>query len=197
VHEQRRDRHGLMRRVLLLLGVLVALAGCGGPPATPPPAAPVPADVAPAPVADPTGLTIPTIGVHVDGIARLELDEHGALEIPQDAGTVGWYPLGPAPGEVGPAILTGHVNYSGTPGVFARLHELKAGDQIGVLRADGTTAQFVVYAVNQYPKADFPSGEVYGDTAEPVLRLITCGGELDKVARSYRDNVVVSARLVA
>lgn len=183
-------------RVLALLALLVALAGCR--PADTPTRPPiVPLDAAPAPVAAPSGLDIPAIGVHVTGITELELDEQGAMEIPADPAVVGWYPLGPAPGEVGPAVLTGHVNYSGTPGVFARLHELHAGDRVTVPRADLTAAEFVVYAVNQYPKDAFPAGEVYGDTAEPVLRLITCGGELDRAAHSYRDNIVVSARLVA
>lgn len=185
-----------MRVVLLLTAALLALAGCK--PADVPDRPPiVPTDVQAPAVADPTGLDIPAIDVHVTSITDLELDEHGALEIPPDAAAVGWYPLGPAPGEVGPAVLTAHVNWKGAPGTFARLHELKAGDQISVPRADGTTALFVVYAVDQYPKAQFPTDQVYGDTAEPVLRLITCGGELDRAAHSYRDNIVVSAKLAA
>jgi len=180
-----------MRAVLLAVAALFALTGCSAPET--PDLAPV--DVRPAVVAEPAGLTIPAIGVVVDGIARLELDEHGALQVPPDAGTVGWYPLGPAPGEVGPAVLTGHVSYRG-PGVFARLHELKAGDRVIVPRADGSLADFRVYAVDRYSKDAFPTEAVYGDTSEPVLRLITCGGEFDRATRSYRDNVVVSARLV-
>lgn len=184
-----------MRARLLVVAVLLALAGCGAPPTAQPPATVEQATAAPAVVvAEPTGLDIPAIGVHVDTIARLELDEHGALAVPADAGTVGWYPLGPAPGELGPAVLSGHVSYRG-PGVFARLSELKAGDRVTVARADGTRAEFVVYAVDQHPKDAFPTEEIYGDVAEPVLRLITCGGKFDRAAHSYTDNVVVSARL--
>ena len=84
---------------------------------------------------------------------------------------------------------------SGKAGVFSRLNELKSGDRITVARVDGTSAEFVAYAVDRYPKDDFPTDQVYGDTADPVLRLITCGGELDQAAHSYRDNIVVSARL--
>lgn len=181
----------------LLAGLTVALAllaGCSAPP-TPPPAPAAPAVVAPPPVADPAGLEIPTIDVHAAGITDLVTDAHGAMEIPADPAVVGWYPLGPAPGEPGPAILTGHVNYGGTPGVFARLHELKAGDHVTVPRADLTAAEFVVYAVDEYPKDAFPADKVYGDTPGPELRLITCGGDLDRAAHSYRDNIVVSARL--
>ncbi|GAA1218934.1 hypothetical protein GCM10009608_64720 [Pseudonocardia alaniniphila] len=38
---------------------------------------------------------------------------------------------------------------------------------------------------------------MYGDVAGAELRLITCGGELDREARSYRDNIVVYAALVS
>jgi hypothetical protein len=52
-----------------------------------------------------------------------------------------------------------------------------------------------VYAADRYAKAAFPADKVYGNTKGSELRLITCGGELDQAAHSYRDNVVVSARL--
>lgn len=182
-----------MRRFLLAVATVLALAGCGGAPAAPP----RPVDIQPVQVAPPVGLDIPTIGVHVTGVTDLVLDEHGALEIPTDPGIVGWYPLGPAPGEKGPAVLAGHVNYAGVPGVFARLHELKPGDRVTVPRADGSVATFEVYAVDQYAKDAFPTDAVYGDRPDPELRLITCGGDLDAAAHSYRDNIVVSARLAA
>jgi hypothetical protein len=36
---------------------------------------------------------------------------------------------------------------------------------------------------------------VYGPIPYPALRLITCGGDFDRRARSYRNNVIVFARL--
>jgi hypothetical protein len=36
---------------------------------------------------------------------------------------------------------------------------------------------------------------VFGPSPDPILRLITCGGSFDRSQRSYRDNVVVTARL--
>ena len=37
---------------------------------------------------------------------------------------------------------------------------------------------------------------MYGDIDHAGLRLITCDGEFDRAARSYRDNIVVYAGLV-
>jgi hypothetical protein len=62
-----------------------------------------------------------------------------------------------------------------------------------VVRADGTTAAFVVTAVGSYPKEAFPTAAVYGPTPDAQLRLVTCGGDLDATAHSYADNVVVYA----
>ncbi len=54
---------------------------------------------------------------------------------------------------------------------------------------------FDVYRVERYAKSEFPTERVYGDTADPELRLITCGGALDRSGQ-YQDNVVAYARLV-
>ena len=44
-------------------------------------------------------------------------------------------------------------------------------------------------------KTAFPTAVVYGPTPLSELRLVTCGGEFDRVAGSYRDNVIVEAVL--
>ena len=129
-------------------------------------------------------------------LLRLGLDARGALEVPPDATTAGWFTLGPTPGAAGPAVIAAHVDYQGVPGVFHRLRDLVPGDEISVTRADGTTAVFSTYSVEHYPKSEFPSDRVYGDTADPELRLITCGGVFDASTGHYRDNVVAYARMV-
>lgn len=56
-------------------------------------------------------------------------------------------------------------------------------------------AHFVIDKVAEYPKNEFPTEQIYGDLAYPGLRLITCGGDLDRKAHSYLDNIVVYAHL--
>jgi len=68
---------------------------------------------------------------------------------------------------------------------------------IGLYALARTTSAFAVDRVAQYAKDEFPAGSVYGDIDEAGLRLITCGGDFDSSADSYRDNVVVYASLVA
>ncbi|OMQ15046.1 hypothetical protein A7K94_0212200 [Modestobacter sp. VKM Ac-2676] len=94
-------------------------------------------------------------------------------------------------------MLAGHVDWAGAPGVFADLRDVAPGDEISVLRADGTTAVFAVREVGHYDKDAFPTADVYGDLDHAGLRLITCGGVFDQQADSYRDNTIVFADLVA
>ncbi|MGX1681915.1 sortase domain-containing protein, partial [Streptomyces althioticus] len=68
-------------------------------------------------------------------------------------------------------------------------------DGITVRLENGTAARFAVTSVRTVAKADFPTEDVYGDTARPELRLITCGGPLED--GEYRDNVIVFAALRA
>jgi Sortase domain len=150
-----------------------------------------PADAPTASRVRPVSLRIAAIGVHTR-LERLTLDRSGELLAPRDPDRAGWYSGGSVPGEVGPAVLAGHVDSRTGPAVFYRLRSLRSGDRVVVTRSDGVVARFRVESVRAFPRADFPTSEVYGATPEPVLRLITCGGVYDQ-GNGYRDNVVAFA----
>ncbi len=126
----------------------------------------------------------------------LGLRRDGTLEVPPQGFPAGWYTGAPTPGELGPAIIAGHVDWGGHPGVFHELRDLAPGDEVAVDRRDGSTAVFRVTRVEQFPKDAFPTAAVYGDIDHAGLRLITCGGSFDRRARSYDDNIVAFAELV-
>jgi sortase (surface protein transpeptidase) len=148
----------------------------------------------PAEIAEPSEIEIPRIGAH-STLVGLNLNDNDTVEVPPvtEPMQAGWFTGGPKPGEPGPAVILGHVNGNGHPGIFAKLHELKPGDEIVISKTDGSKGKFVVRKVEQIAKNQFPTEAVYGDTSGPELRLITCGGTFDKAARSYRDNVIVYA----
>jgi sortase (surface protein transpeptidase) len=192
-----------------LAPLLLLLAACGATPSPHPEAAtPTPASTAPAATTDPptsaaalahrsappARISIPAIGVSA-AVVRLGLKPDGTLEVPSDFDDTGWYTGGPAPGETGPAVVAGHIDSQRGPAVFYRLRELRPGDEITVGRADGSSVRFTVDGIAQYPKRAFPTEAVFGPSPDPILRLITCGGSFDRSRRSYRDNVVVTARL--
>jgi hypothetical protein len=157
------------------------------------------ATAAPAPAALPVSVSVPAIGVRSE-LLNLGLDADGTLEVPQpgpDYDKAAWFGGSPRPGDVGPAVIEGHVDSAANgPSVFYRLGDLVVGDRIDVTREDGSVAGFAVDEVRVVPKTDFPTFDVYGNTDGPELRLITCGGPFDSEARSYVDNIVVFATLV-
>lgn len=142
---------------------------------------------------EPVTVKIPAIGVSttLDSLAI----ENGVLAAPKRADTAGWYAKGVAPGDAGPAVIAGHVDSKTGPGVFFRLPELRPGAEVLVEREDGSSLTFVVSRTYPVPKSEFPSATVYGPTPGSELRLLTCGGEFDRLAGSYRDNVIVEAVL--
>ncbi|MFE9422162.1 class F sortase [Kitasatospora sp. NPDC006697] len=171
----------------------VLAAPTAASPASSPPPPPAAAAAPATPVAAPAELLIPELGVAAPVVAA-GLDPDGSAAVPpmDHPGEVDWYDQGPRPGEPGPAVLLGHYDTHAGPAVFHRLPQLRPGDRIEVRRTDGSTAAFRVRELRQAPKDAFPTEAVYGDTAGPQLRLITCGGVL-RADGHYSDNIIVFA----
>lgn len=171
------------------------------------PAAAVPRQASPSPTPTPTTapglarsvpkrLKIPAIAVDAP-FTPLSIGASGRLDAPppNDTNLVGWFKGGVTPGERGAAIVAGHVDTMTGPAVFLQLRFLRPGSTVDITRTDGTVATFKVDTVETFSKAKFPDKRVYADTPDAQLRLITCGGEYDKKAKDYEDNVVVFAHL--
>jgi hypothetical protein len=145
----------------------------------------------------PVAIDIPSIGVRTGNLVDLGLGVDGSLQPPTDFSSVGWYTAGPSPGQLGPAILGGHVDSHNGPAIFYRLGALRPGALVTVGRKDGSAATFRVDRVQRFPKDHFPTAQVYGSTNRAELRLITCGGSFDQKSGHYLDNIVAFAHLVA
>ena len=89
-----------------------------------------------------TRLRVPAIGVDT-ALEPLRLGADGELVPPHDFGRAGWYAGGTAPGDVGPAVIAGHVDSRSGPAVFFKLREVGTGDTIEVTRGR-TTVRFTV-----------------------------------------------------
>ncbi|MFI5614026.1 class F sortase [Amycolatopsis sp. NPDC051903] len=184
------------------LALAVVVAGCGS--SDPAPAAapkPVPASV---PVTKPfkglrpTEVSIPKIGAK-SSLISVAVNLQGKISVPsvKTPMQAAWYRLSPVPGEVGPAVVLGHVDGDKKPGIFYRLKDLAPGDEVDIDRSDGKKLKFTVARVTQVPKDQFPEDAVYGNSSKPELRLITCGGVFDHAEHSYVDNIVVYADLAS
>jgi hypothetical protein len=92
-------------------------------------------------------------------------------------------------------VILGHVDsYTGSS-VFFSIKYLRAGDEVDIVRADGSVAAFAVDGVQKVAKALFPANDVYGNVPYASLRLVTCGGPFDATSGQYEDNIVVYAHL--
>lgn len=205
------------RQLIAALGLAILLSGCSGgeaqddrspehsastaPVASTSPSAATSASSGQDPVvlpeSAPTAVRIPAIGTDSD-LLHLGLRDNGSLEAPPTGpdSPASWYDKSPTPGELGPSILLGHVNEDdGSDGVFAGLRDLQPGDEIQIEREDGSTATFAVDYGEAYPKDDFATEKVYGNTDDSQLRLITCDG-YDPETGLWDDNYVVYATLI-
>ncbi len=145
---------------------------------------------------EPVKLLIPKINVNSDFELPLDIEESGDVRVPNSYDKVGWYKYSPTPGELGPAVIFGHVDSKTGPAVFYSLGQLKTDDDIYVERADGSTAHFKVDFFERYEQKEFPTELVYGDIDHAGLRLVTCSGIYLRGQQRYTHNLVVYARLV-
>jgi sortase (surface protein transpeptidase) len=144
----------------------------------------------------PLTLIIPSLKINtVVGILGLQADHQ--VMVPTNTHIVGWYDDGPTPGEVGSAVILGHVDSFAGPGTFFYIKNLRTGDSITVKLADGVITHFVVTKVVEYSKTAFPDKLVYGSHGTRSLQLVTCGGTFDHETGHYESNIVVFSRLVS
>lgn len=174
------------------VGVLPVAAA---PPADPVPRRPV---AAPARVVDPgtepARLRIPRLGIDAP-VGAVDVLPDGQLDVPEDAGSLGWWSGSARPGRSGGStVIDGHVDtVRQGRGAFFALSTLVPGDAVELVGRDGRVLPYTVSARREYAKPALPVTEVFGPTPQPRLVLVTCGGSFDSARRHYADNVVVYA----
>lgn len=147
---------------------------------------------------EPVRLKIPSIQLDTAFSEPLGIEkDSGEIEVPDDYVSVGYYKLGPTPGEIGPAVVLGHVDSFEGPAVLFLLGKLEEGDEILIEREDGSTAVFEVTEMERNSQKAFPTSKVYGNLNFAGLRVITCSGVYDKEKLRYTHNLIVYAKLVA
>jgi hypothetical protein len=144
----------------------------------------------------PVSIRIPAMDVSVS-LSQLGLNADKSPQVPTKYQEPGWYKLGPAPGQMGSAVILGHVDDKNGPAVFFKLGSLKAGDKVDVSLADGAVVHFAVTTVETYAKVTFPSQKVYGSHGISGLQLVTCGGKFDSGTGHYLSNVVAYTTMVS
>ncbi len=144
----------------------------------------------------PISLSIERIGVSAPIELVGILDR--AMAVPLLSGDVGWYSFGTKPGNVGSAVLAGHVNWlGGEDSVFTNLKFVQVGDIISVSDSGGFVTNFVVRKLVNYP-VDTDTSEVFSsEDGRSHLNLITCSGLWDPLKKTHQSRLVVFSEKVA
>lgn len=144
---------------------------------------------------EPSRLVIPSL--HVDAAVQyVGVTKNGAMGIPNNFTDVAWYKYGPVPGQLGSAVIDGHVdNGLSLAGVFKHLVDIKIGDDVYVVDKEGTRLHFVVTDIESYPYQDAPSSLIFGQTDVARLNLITCEGVWVPSDKTYDHRLVVFTQL--
>jgi LPXTG-site transpeptidase (sortase) family protein len=139
----------------------------------------------------PIHLKIPTINVDAD-FEYVGLTRDGAMDAPKGPAPVGWYSLGPRPGDIGSAVIDGHSGWKNNiPAVFDNLYKLKKGDEIYIENDTGVTTTFIVREIRKYdPNADASDVFISND-GKSHLNLITCTGIWNETTKSRSERLVV------
>ncbi len=160
----------------------------------------------PAPYPPPVWLNVPKARINAS-VIPVGVDEHGAMAAPEGPNDdpiwfkTFWWKLGARPGEVGNAVIAGHLDRKdGSPAVFWWLHLLQKGDSVYVRTAEGVTLHFVVTEVKVYLN---PTGgpddpvlqRIFGAATTANLNLITCAG--DWTGTEYNKKLVVFTTLAS
>jgi hypothetical protein len=199
----------MLRRLTLALGTLVLLAGCSAAPAGQPAPEPEPTrtesvvpdipivsgDLRPPREArPPVAVSVPAADIQVSVVPVGVLPD-GFMELPADVAVAGWYRFGPDPlSGAGTTVIAAHVDSARYGlGPFARLEGLPAGTEIVVTVDTGAQVRYVIESVTSILKRDVPLADIFVREGAERLVLITCGGQFDRDAFRYSDNVIVVA----
>jgi sortase A len=122
----------------------------------------------------------------------LGINSSGEMDAPKSPSSVGWYNLGPLPGDVGSSVVAGHSGWKGgAPAVFDDLYKLKKGDKLYVKNAKGDGLTFIVKNIKTYNPND-DAFDVFNSSDNIAhLNLVTCSGVWDTITKSHTKRLVV------
>ncbi len=144
----------------------------------------------------PKRFEIPKLGIATN-IQLVGLNSAGEMDVPNNNKDVAWFHLGTKPGDVGSAVIAGHLDSkSGTPAIFWNLKSLTKSDVVYVVDSNGKKNKFEVMYTEKYNSEEAPMEKIFGADDGAFLNLITCNGVWDKSEKNYNERLVVYTKLV-
>ncbi|MDR0955623.1 MAG: sortase [Candidatus Nomurabacteria bacterium] len=143
----------------------------------------------------PRYLEVPAIGVTQARVLNVGVTSSGQIDSPKSIYDVGWYNGSAKPGDDGAAFIDGQTAGLTMPGVFDKLSDLKAGDQITLQMGDDSKISYKVAKVEQTTadKVDMLKALTVYNNGEQGLNLMTSSGAWDPTTKSYDHRTIVYA----
>ena len=143
-------------------------------------------------------VTIPSVGINAF-IETVGIKPDGDLATPTQNPweDVGWYDMGPYPGQRGSTVIDGHLDRpGGYPAVFWRLGDMKVGNDVQVTNNGGKILHFRVTRIEYYTPEQAPLQDIFGNVSGTYLNLITCAGDWIPSQSQTNLRLVVYTKLV-
>lgn len=142
----------------------------------------------------PGRMLIPAIGLDAS-INAVGLTSEQIVSTPDQE--IGWYSGSVKAGEKGTAAFNGHVQDRHLhPGVFAKLADVKVGDEIIITDKKRQQFHYHVTKTELVNVKQFPIQEVYGQTEVSKISLVTCAGYFDTQTHDFTQRTIVIANSV-
>ncbi|WP_177201509.1 class F sortase [Bacillus sp. OV322] len=142
----------------------------------------------------PSRIKIPSLKIDTK-VEKAGILKNGEMDVPKDDKHAAWFEPGTIPGELGSAVIDGHVDNKTGPAVFFKLKDLKAGDEIILYDQKSKKMTFTVQKKKSYPYKSAPIKEIFGKRDMARLNVITCTGLFDRSKGTHQERLVVYSTL--
>ena len=141
------------------------------------------------PADQPRYLSIEKLGIKNARVMSVGVNSKGQMLTPRSIYDAAWYNKSAKPGTGGTAIFDGHSGVGGSKGIFGRLGELTAGDEITIEMGNGAIYTYRVYD-NFVVSLDDANKKMSMLQVSPVegqesISIITCTGEYSLKQKTY------------
>jgi hypothetical protein len=155
----------------------------------------LPEQAAPIEGTRPVAIQVEKAGIAAE-VETIEIVD-GVMQNPTGPWVVSWYKETAKLGEIGNAVLAGHLDYWDVgPAVFYNIGVLQEHDSIQLTGEDGDIYSYEVDWLQNFDVANAPIQDIVGPTEEENVTLITCGGPFDYQNGVYLQRTVVRAHRV-
>jgi sortase A len=143
----------------------------------------------------PKRISIPSANIDANVIS-LGLLPGGKLDAPSKGKDTGWYKGSVKPGEVGTAVIDGHLDTAEGPGAFWDLKHVNVGDTVHVTDDQGVSRAFRVTKTAVYDVNKAPMEDIFTSESGTHVNLITCAGKWSLKLDHYEQRLIVYTELI-